>query len=137
MYNLPLPPPPYHLPPYSPSLISLMVSVDVKHHVSSETGLTYNYHVILRDNYVFTENTVDLYFVNLWEKLNEAYIPCLCRNKKHVFFCFVLFLFFLIGRNVLRYRADICFKRLFSLISGQKAPNVRDKRPLMLGTKGP
>ena len=27
------PPPPYRLPPFSPSLISLMVSVDVKHHV--------------------------------------------------------------------------------------------------------
>ena len=34
MYNLPLPPLPYPLPPpFSPSLISLMVSVDVKHHV--------------------------------------------------------------------------------------------------------
>ena len=35
-YNLPLPPPPYPFPPpppFSPSLISLMVSVDVKHHV--------------------------------------------------------------------------------------------------------
>ena len=29
----PLPPPPYHLPSFSPSLISLTVSVDVKHHV--------------------------------------------------------------------------------------------------------
>ena len=35
IYTLPLPPPPYPLPfpPFSPSLISLMVSVDVKHHV--------------------------------------------------------------------------------------------------------
>ena len=33
VYNLPLPPPPYPLSPFSPSLISLMVSVDVKHHV--------------------------------------------------------------------------------------------------------
>ena len=33
IHNLPLPPPPYPLPPISPSLISLMVSVDVKHHV--------------------------------------------------------------------------------------------------------
>ena len=34
VYNLPLPPPPYlFLSPFSPSLISLMVSVDVKHHV--------------------------------------------------------------------------------------------------------
>ena len=32
-YNLPLPPPPYPLPPFSPSLINLMVSVDVKHYV--------------------------------------------------------------------------------------------------------
>ena len=31
--SLPLPPPPYPLPPFPPSLISLMVSVDVKHHV--------------------------------------------------------------------------------------------------------
>ena len=31
--NLPLPPPPKPLSPFSPSLISLMVSVDVKHHV--------------------------------------------------------------------------------------------------------
>ena len=31
--HLPLPPPPYPLPPFSPSLISLMFSVDVKHHV--------------------------------------------------------------------------------------------------------
>ena len=30
---LPLPPSPYPLPPFSPSLISLMVSVHVKHHV--------------------------------------------------------------------------------------------------------
>ena len=29
----PLPPPPYPLPSFSPSLISLMVSVDVEHHV--------------------------------------------------------------------------------------------------------
>ena len=34
MYIISLsPPPPYPLPPFSPSLISLMVSVDVKHHV--------------------------------------------------------------------------------------------------------
>ena len=38
MYNLPLPPPPYPLPPpppppFSPSLTSLVVSVDVTHHV--------------------------------------------------------------------------------------------------------
>ena len=33
VYNLPLPPPPYPLPPIFPSLISLMISVDVKHHV--------------------------------------------------------------------------------------------------------
>ena len=33
VYNLPLPPPPYPLSPFSPSLISLVVSVDVKHHV--------------------------------------------------------------------------------------------------------
>ena len=33
VYNLPLPPPPYLLPPFSQSLISLMVSVDVKYHV--------------------------------------------------------------------------------------------------------
>ena len=33
VHNLPLPPPPYSLPPISSSLISLMVSVDVKHHV--------------------------------------------------------------------------------------------------------
>ena len=33
MYIVPLTPPPYPLPPFSPSLISLMVSVDVKHHV--------------------------------------------------------------------------------------------------------
>ena len=32
-HNLPLPPPPYPLAPFSPSLISLMVSVDVRHHV--------------------------------------------------------------------------------------------------------
>ena len=31
VYSLPLLPPPYPLPPLSPSLISLMVSVDVKH----------------------------------------------------------------------------------------------------------
>ena len=31
--SLPPPPPPYPLPPFSPSLISLKVSVDVKHHV--------------------------------------------------------------------------------------------------------
>ena len=33
IYNHPLPPPPYPLPHISPSLLSLMVSVDVKHHV--------------------------------------------------------------------------------------------------------
>ena len=33
VYILPLHPPPYPFPPFSPSLISLMVSVDVKHHV--------------------------------------------------------------------------------------------------------
>ena len=33
IYTLPLPTPPYPLHPFSPSLISLMVSVDVKHHV--------------------------------------------------------------------------------------------------------
>ena len=33
IYALRLPPPPYPLPSFSPSLISLMVSVDVKHHV--------------------------------------------------------------------------------------------------------
>ena len=35
IYNFPLPPPPYPIPhpPFSPSLMSLMVSVDVKHHV--------------------------------------------------------------------------------------------------------
>ena len=33
IYTLPLPTPPYPLPPFYPSLISLMVSVDVKHHV--------------------------------------------------------------------------------------------------------
>ena len=33
IYTLPLPPPPYPLAPFTPSLISLMVSVDVKHHV--------------------------------------------------------------------------------------------------------
>ena len=33
VYNLPLPPPPYPLPPFYPSLISRTVSVDVKHHV--------------------------------------------------------------------------------------------------------
>ena len=32
------PPPPYPLPPFSPSLISLMVSVDVKHHVYFSQG---------------------------------------------------------------------------------------------------
>ena len=32
-YIFPLPPPPCPLPPFSTSLISLMVSVDVKHHV--------------------------------------------------------------------------------------------------------
>ena len=32
-YNLPLPAPPYPLPNFSPSLISLVVSVDIKHHV--------------------------------------------------------------------------------------------------------
>ena len=31
--SLSLPPPPYPLPPFSPSLISRTVSVDVKHHV--------------------------------------------------------------------------------------------------------
>ena len=31
--SLPLPPPPYPLPTFSPSLISLVVSVDVKHRV--------------------------------------------------------------------------------------------------------
>ena len=31
--NPPPPPPPYPLPPFSPSLINLVVSVDVKHHV--------------------------------------------------------------------------------------------------------
>ena len=31
--SLPLPPPPETLHPFSPSLISLMVSVNVKHHV--------------------------------------------------------------------------------------------------------
>ena len=34
IYNLPLHPPPYaHPHPFTPSLISIMVSVDVKHHV--------------------------------------------------------------------------------------------------------
>ena len=36
IYSLSLSPPPYPLPPlppFSPSLLSLMVSVDVKHHV--------------------------------------------------------------------------------------------------------
>ena len=33
VYKLPLRPPPYPLPPSSPSLISLTVSVDVKHYV--------------------------------------------------------------------------------------------------------
>ena len=33
IYNLPLSPPPYSFFPFFPSLISLMVSVDVKHHV--------------------------------------------------------------------------------------------------------
>ena len=33
VYNLPLPPPPYPLPPFSPSLISRTVSVDIKHNV--------------------------------------------------------------------------------------------------------
>ena len=33
IYSSPLPTSPYPLPPFSPSLISLMVSVDVKHHV--------------------------------------------------------------------------------------------------------
>ena len=33
VYNLLLPPPPYPLPHFSPFLISLMVSVDVNHHV--------------------------------------------------------------------------------------------------------
>ena len=40
--SLPLPPPLYPIPPFSPSLISLMVSVDVKHHVylrDSEVGM--------------------------------------------------------------------------------------------------
>ena len=32
MYNLLFPTPPYPLPPFSPSLISLVVSVDIKHH---------------------------------------------------------------------------------------------------------
>ena len=32
-YNLPVAPPPYPFSPFSPSLISLMVSVEVKHHV--------------------------------------------------------------------------------------------------------
>ena len=31
--TLPLPPPPYPLPPFSQSLINLTVSVDVKHYV--------------------------------------------------------------------------------------------------------
>ena len=31
--NLPLPSPPHPLPPFSQPLVSLMVSVDVKHHV--------------------------------------------------------------------------------------------------------
>ena len=34
------PSPPYPLPPHSPSLISFMVSVDVKHHVYSEPHAT-------------------------------------------------------------------------------------------------
>ena len=33
VYNLPLPTPAYPSPPFSPSLISLTVSVDVKHRV--------------------------------------------------------------------------------------------------------
>ena len=33
IYNIPLPLPPYPFPPFSPSLINLMVSVDVKHRV--------------------------------------------------------------------------------------------------------
>ena len=33
VYNLPIPPPPYPLPHFFPSLISVMVSVDVKHYV--------------------------------------------------------------------------------------------------------
>ena len=46
IYTLPLPTPPYPpSPPVSPSVISLMVSVDVKHHVYLLTDypMTYNY----------------------------------------------------------------------------------------------
>ena len=39
-YNLPLPPPTYPLPLFSPSLISLVVSVNVKHHVHSSAFST-------------------------------------------------------------------------------------------------
>ena len=38
--RLPPPPPPYPLPPFSSSLISLVVSVDVKHHVYLLYGST-------------------------------------------------------------------------------------------------
>ena len=45
------PQPPYPLPPYSPSLISLTVSVDVKHHVytalDSRSELTHGNSMIL------------------------------------------------------------------------------------------
>ena len=48
VYDLPLFPPPYPLPPFSPPLISLMVSVDVKHHaVDSGGSPVLQYHIYL------------------------------------------------------------------------------------------
>ena len=49
---LPLPPPPHPLPPISPSLISLVVCVDVKHRVcllTSSTGRLELFQAVLRN----------------------------------------------------------------------------------------
>ena len=72
IYTLPLPPPPYPLPP--PSLISLMVSVGVKHHI-----LTY-----LRFTFKTERRSVIYKLIRmLLELVVDASIPCSIQRAPH------------------------------------------------------
>ena len=67
VYNLPLPPPPCSLPPFSPSLIHLTVSVDVKHHVYFR---------------IVTENQIRVFgFIHF---LAQAEAPIVCSHVENV-----------------------------------------------------
>ena len=74
-YNLPLPPPPY---PFSPSLIGLMVSADVKHHVYllcfevSVCGSTLQLHAGQLESLCYKMGCGDIFFFFFWSAIYSS-----------------------------------------------------------------